>query len=54
MLLFVTTWMYLEGIMLREIKSFREIQIPYDFTHVKFSKQNKQIEEEKQKKSLLF
>ena len=28
------TWMELECIMLTEIKSIREGQIPYDFTHI--------------------
>ena len=30
----VTTWMDLEGITLGELKSDRERQIPYDFTHM--------------------
>ena len=35
---FATTWMELEVIMLSEM---RERQIPYDFTHVEFKKQNR-------------
>ena len=45
---FATTWMELENIMLSEI----ERQIPYDFTHVEFKKQNKQAIENKQNKTV--
>ena len=35
-LLFVTTWVDLKGILLNEIKSDRQKQILYDLTHVEF------------------
>ena len=35
---FVATWMELEGIMLSEIKSIGERQIPYVFTHIWISR----------------
>ena len=31
---FTTRWMDLDSIILSEVKSDRETQIPYDFTHV--------------------
>ena len=38
---FATMWMELEAILLTEISQLKKREMPYDFPHVEFKKQNR-------------